>query len=85
VSRVVLLDPAGELSTVELVLAEHPKLHVVRADALPSGSDVIAVMVPPEIPVGRAELERLPNLRIAATTSTGFDHLDLDAIAAAGA
>ena len=84
-SRVVLLDPAGEVSTVELALAEHPELRVERADVLPSGPDVVAVLVPPEIPVGRAELERLPNLRIAATTSTGFDHLDLDAIAAAGA
>jgi D-3-phosphoglycerate dehydrogenase / 2-oxoglutarate reductase len=85
VSRVVLLDPAGEVSTVELALAEHPELRVERADVLPSGPDVVAVLVAPEIPVGRAELERLPNLRIAATTSTGFDHLDLDAIAAAGA
>ena len=39
---------------------------------------------PPEIPVGAAELERLPDLRIAAAPATGFDHLDLEAIAAAG-
>jgi D-3-phosphoglycerate dehydrogenase len=41
-------------------------------------------MVPPEIPVGPEELARLPRLRIAAATSTGFDHLDLRALAAAG-
>ena len=84
-SRVVLLDPAGQLDTIELALAQHPEVEVERADVLPSGSDVIAVLVPPEIPVGAPELERLQNLRIAATTSTGFDHLDLDAISVAGA
>ena len=84
-NRVVLLDPAGQLDTIELALAQHPDVEVERADVLPTGSDVIAVLVPPEIPVGGTELERLPNLRIAATTSTGFDHLDLDAISAAGA
>jgi D-3-phosphoglycerate dehydrogenase len=84
-NRVVLLDPAGGLDTIELALAGHPEVGVERADVLPSGPDVIAVLVPPEIPVGAAELERLPNLRIAATTSTGFDHLDLEAISAGGA
>ena len=42
-------------------------------------------MVPPEIPVGAAELEPCPAVRIVAATATGFDHLDLEAIAAAGA
>ncbi|MDR2983353.1 MAG: C-terminal binding protein, partial [Nocardiopsaceae bacterium] len=32
-----------------------------------------------------AELRKLPDLRIVAATATGYDHLDLEAIAAAGA
>ncbi len=51
----------------------------------PAEPGIIAVIVPPEIPVGAAELEHLPDLRIAAAPATGFDHLDLEAIAAAGA
>ena len=40
--------------------------------------------MPPEVPVGPAELRELPDLRIVAATSTGHDHLDLEAIATAG-
>ncbi|HWE09400.1 MAG TPA: C-terminal binding protein [Solirubrobacteraceae bacterium] len=84
-TRVVLLDPAGELETVAQALAGHPDLDVERADAPPAGADVVGMLVPPEIPVGPAALEQLPGLRIVAATATGFDHLDAAAIAAAGA
>ncbi len=84
-SRVVLLDPAGEPETVSQVLARRPEVVVERATALPAASDVVAVLVPPEIPVGPVALARLPGVRIVAATATGFDHLDLAAIAAAGA
>lgn len=84
-SRVILLDPAGRVDTVAGALSGHPELTVERADALPSGDDVVAVLVPPEIPVGAEELARLPGVRIVAATSTGFDHLDTAAIPAAGA
>lgn len=83
--RVVLLDAAGEPATVSAALAGHPDLEVVRADTMPAGPGIVAVLVPPEQPVGPAELAALPDLRAAAATSTGYDHLDLDAIAAAGA
>ncbi|HET8979107.1 MAG TPA: NAD(P)-dependent oxidoreductase, partial [Solirubrobacteraceae bacterium] len=55
------------------------------AARLPAADDVVAVLVPPEIPVGAAELRALPGVRIVAATATGFDHLDTAAIAAAGA
>jgi lactate dehydrogenase-like 2-hydroxyacid dehydrogenase len=42
------------------------------------GDDVIAV-VTWGIPVGEAQLERLPNLRLLMTPSVGFDHLDVEA------
>ena len=54
------------------------------ATAVPSGPGVVALLVPPEVAVGAAELAQLPDLRIVAATATGYDHLDLDAIAAAG-
>ncbi len=84
-SRVVLLDPGGTTRAVRCALTDHPELEVQATDRLPEGDDVIAVLVPPEVPVGAAELEPLPGVRIVAATSTGFDHLALDEIAAAGA
>jgi D-3-phosphoglycerate dehydrogenase len=83
--RVVLLDPAGKLETVAAALADTPGVEVERAERLITGPGIVALLVPPEIPIGPHELRALPDLRIAAATSTGYDHLDLDAIAAAGA
>jgi D-3-phosphoglycerate dehydrogenase len=83
-SRVLLLDPAGQVDTVRAALAGHAEVTVEWADTLPEARDVVAVLVPPEVPVGPAELAGLPGLRIVAATSTGFDHLELEAIAAAG-
>jgi D-3-phosphoglycerate dehydrogenase len=85
VSRVVLLDPAGGVEAVADGLGRRPGVELERAERIPAGEDVVAVLVPPEIPVGAAELARLPGLRLVAATSTGYDHLDLAAIAAAGA
>jgi phosphoglycerate dehydrogenase-like enzyme len=84
-SRVVLLDPAGAPDTVAAALVEHPDIEVQRAERMPTGPDIVGLLVPPEQPVGAAQLAALPGLRIAAATSSGFDHLDLSAIAAAGA
>jgi D-3-phosphoglycerate dehydrogenase / 2-oxoglutarate reductase len=81
-ARVVLLDPAGEIGYVERALAGVPDVRVELADRLPSGAGIVALIVPPEVAVG--EVAALPDLRIVAATSTGYDHLDLDALAAAG-
>ncbi|HEY3727307.1 MAG TPA: NAD(P)-dependent oxidoreductase [Solirubrobacteraceae bacterium] len=84
-SRVVLLDPGGTTDAVREGLGSHRRLEVEQADRLPtSGDDVIALLVAPEVPVGASQLEPLPGVRIVAATATGFDHLDLDAISAAG-
>jgi D-3-phosphoglycerate dehydrogenase len=80
-ARVVLLDSAGG---VELVQEEVADAHVEPADRLPSGAGVVALLVPPGVPVGADAIAALPDLRIVAATSAGYDHLDLDAIAAAG-
>ena len=39
--------------------------------------DTVALMVTPDVPVSAADIERLPQLRMVATASTGFDHIDL--------
>ena len=84
-SRVVLLDPAGGLETVREALRECPDVSVERAEELPSAHGVVGLLVPPEIPVDAAAMSGLPDLRVVAATATGYDHLDLEAISAAGA
>ena len=41
--------------------------------------DVVAVFTLPGSPVGEDLLARLPSLRVVATPTVGFDHIDLDA------
>src|ERR1700761_598730 len=83
--RVVLIDEVGDLDAARGALAAHPDVDVQRADRLPAGEDVIGVLVGTEVLVGSDELADLPAIRAVAATATGYDHLDLDAIAAAGA
>ncbi|MGZ4175215.1 MAG: NAD(P)-dependent oxidoreductase [Solirubrobacteraceae bacterium] len=83
--RVVLIDEVGDVEAARAALHAHPDVAVDRTPALPAGDDVIGVLVGTEVPVGAPELAALPGLRIVAATATGYDHLDLAAIAAAGA
>jgi phosphoglycerate dehydrogenase-like enzyme len=83
--RVVLVDEVGDIEASRAALAAHPEVAVERADHLPEGDDVIGMLVGTEIPVGARELAPLPALRIVAATATGYDHLNLAAIASAGA
>jgi D-3-phosphoglycerate dehydrogenase / 2-oxoglutarate reductase len=85
VPRVVLIDEVGDVTASRAALSAHPDVEVHRADALPAGEDIVGVLVGTEVPVGAAELNRLPAVRIVAATATGYDHLDLAAIAAVGA
>ena len=84
-NRVVLVDPAGDIGAVAASLAGIPGVRAECAAAVPSGPRVSGLLVGPDVAVGVAELQRLPDLRIVAATATGYDHLDLAAIAAAGA
>jgi phosphoglycerate dehydrogenase-like enzyme len=84
-SRVVLIDEVGDVEAARAALRTHPHVAVQRVDALPAADDVVAVLAGTEVPVGARELAALPSVRIVAATSTGYDHLDLGAIAAAGA
>ena len=80
--RVLLLDPLWSLDAAREAL--HEADVGVDRGTRPEGDDIVGLLVPPEVAVGRAELERLPQLEAVATNATGFDHLDVAALAAAG-
>ncbi len=83
-ARVVLIDEVGDVAASRAALAGHPAIEVVRAYALPAGDDIVGELDGSEVAVGAPELARLPAVRIVAATATGYDHLDLEAVAAAG-
>jgi D-3-phosphoglycerate dehydrogenase len=80
--RVLVIDPTWDVAWAEEEL-RHTDV-VVEAAARPEGDDVVGLLVCPDVPVGRAELTRLPRLEAVATNATGFDHLDVEALAEAG-
>ena len=82
-ARVVLVDPWSDVHEVERACAGLG-VSVERRDAIPSGPDVVGLVAGPDFAVGRREVSALPGLRVVATPSTGFDHLDTAALAAAG-
>jgi D-3-phosphoglycerate dehydrogenase len=79
---VLVVDPSWEIEWAESALAGVP-VTVERAERA-EGADVVGLLVCPDVVVGTAELARLPRLEAVATNSTGFDHLDVEALAAAG-
>jgi D-3-phosphoglycerate dehydrogenase len=81
--RVVLVDPWGAVADVRPLLGDG--IVIDQLEAIPVAADVVGLIAGPDHRVGAAELAGLPNLRVVATPSTGYDHLDVAAIAAAGA
>jgi D-lactate dehydrogenase len=54
-------------------------------DVDPNGLTEIEILMPfIHERIGRAEIERMPNLKLIATRSTGYDHIDLAAAAQRG-
>jgi D-3-phosphoglycerate dehydrogenase len=80
---VVLLDPWSDVDEVARACAGLD-VTVERHDRVPSGPAVLGLVAGPDFTVGPHEISALPDLRVVATPSTGFDHLDLAALAAAG-
>jgi D-3-phosphoglycerate dehydrogenase len=70
----ILCDPTVPLDRIRAVLAEHD----VASSAPPWTGDDVAALVS-FAPVTAADLDRLPSLRIVATPSVGFDHVDVEA------
>jgi D-3-phosphoglycerate dehydrogenase len=85
VTRVVLIDEVGDLDAARAALAGHPEVAVERSDTLPTGEDVVGLLVGTEVEVGAPQLAAVPAVRIVAATATGYDHLALAEIAAVGA
>jgi phosphoglycerate dehydrogenase-like enzyme len=69
--RVLVCDPEYPLDLVRSILPEAEPGTV--ADA---GPGVAALLVSPDAPVSAADLERMPDLRVIASASTGIDHVD---------
>ena len=81
--RVALVDVWGELADIEPALTPCG-VRCEKLDALPAGGGVLGLVVGTDHDVDAAAVARLPDLRCVATASTGYDHLDLEALAAAG-
>ncbi|HYY31957.1 MAG TPA: C-terminal binding protein [Gaiellaceae bacterium] len=81
-SRVLVVDPAYPLDDVREIL--DGRVDVEAAAAPWEGDDVVGLLTGPDFPVGEAELARLPGLKVVATCSVGYDHVDLQAAAARG-
>lgn len=80
--RVLVLDPTWPLDWAADDLRE-AGVTIERAER-PEGEDVVGLLVCPDVAVGADELEQLPRLEAVATNSTGFDNLDVEALAARG-
>jgi D-3-phosphoglycerate dehydrogenase len=79
--RVMVDAPPFSLKLVRELLA--PTRVVVEARPRPwRGQDVVALLAWEA--VSAADLERLPGLRVIATPSVGFDHIDVEAAARRG-
>jgi D-3-phosphoglycerate dehydrogenase len=77
--RVLVADPSYSLDQVREIIGDHVTVDPARAPW--QGDDVIGLLTGPDFPVGAEELERLPALKVIATCSVGYDHIDLDAAA----
>jgi D-3-phosphoglycerate dehydrogenase len=77
--RVLVCDPSYPLDEVRQYLPD-----AEFGNAADAGPGVIALLVSPDAPVRASDLERMPDLRVIATASTGTDHIDVDAAAERG-
>ncbi len=80
--RVLVADRDYDLDEVTNIL--DGMVEVEAAEASWEGDDVVGLLVGPDNPVGAEELYRLPALKIVATCSVGYDHVDTAAAAARG-
>ena len=81
--KVLVADPAFVLPVVQELL-DGTGIAAERATPPWSGEDVVALLAGPDYSVKADDFSRLPNLRVVATPSVGFDHVDLRAAARHG-
>jgi D-3-phosphoglycerate dehydrogenase len=75
-TRVVVGDDVYDPEQVRSLLAGTGAIVEERREPW-SGDDVVGLLVGTETEVRAADLDRLPALRVLATCSVGFDHLDV--------
>ena len=75
-----MVDPAFSLDEVREIIGDG--VRVEAGDSPWEGEDVVGLLTGPDFPVGEDELARLPALKVVATCSVGYDHVDLEAAAA---
>jgi D-3-phosphoglycerate dehydrogenase / 2-oxoglutarate reductase len=76
-TRVVVGDEGYDIEQVRLLL-DGTGVAVAEAREPWGGEDVVGLLVGTETEVGAADLDRLPALRVVATCSVGFDHVDVE-------
>lgn len=81
--RVLVCDRCFPLDAVRDLLTP-AGVAIEAIDPPPSGEDVVGLLVGPDCPIGSRELDRLPALRIVATCSVGYDHVDVATAAGRG-
>jgi D-3-phosphoglycerate dehydrogenase len=75
--RVLVIEPYFDLERVEELLA--PAGVSVELGTLAPAHDVVGILGGPDQPVTQADLDGLPDLKVIATCSVGFDHVDVAA------
>jgi D-3-phosphoglycerate dehydrogenase len=82
--RVVLVDVWGQVSDIEPALAPLG-IACEQHATVPSGAGIVGLIIGPDHLLDPSAVAALPDLRCVSTPSTGYDHLALAAISAAGA
>jgi D-3-phosphoglycerate dehydrogenase len=75
--RVVVADPGFRVDRVRKLLDGH-ELDVVSGGVPWEGDDVVALLIGTDVRVTPEDLARLPALKIVASCSVGFDHVDYE-------
>jgi phosphoglycerate dehydrogenase-like enzyme len=81
VSRVLVCDPSFPLEEARLALTGFT---VERAERPWGGADVVGLLISDRESVAAEDLERLPALRAIASSTTGLDHVAVEAAALRG-
>jgi D-3-phosphoglycerate dehydrogenase len=75
--RVVVGDPGFRVDRVRRLLDGH-ELDVVSGGEAWEGDDVVALLIGTDVRVTAEDLARLPALRVVASCSVGYDHVDYE-------
>jgi D-3-phosphoglycerate dehydrogenase len=84
---VAFLDQVADRAVWEEMVGiiEGASAVLVEYDEVPSGPEIVGLIVGPHVSVDGTAADRLPNLVVVAASSTGFDHLAVEALSSRGA